>query len=163
MVAVEQKIEEYLTPALTEFGYSIVRVKLFRLGQHRTTLQVMMERVNGDSVDLDDCEKASREISVLLEVLDPIKGQYNLEVSSTGLDRPLVRIADYKRFIGREVIVKTYVSKDGHKVFKGVLDCADDNIIKLSLKNSSQSGDFRIELAYDEISGAKLDSTPNFK
>lgn len=162
MSTIEQKIETHLSPALIELGYSIVRIKLFKFGQH-TTLQIMIERTNGDSVDLDDCEKASKEISVLLEILDPIKGQYNLEVSSTGLDRPLVRASDYKRFVGKNIIVKTYISKNGRKIFKGVLNYADDSVIRLLVKNSLQSGDFNVELAYDEISGARLDSTLNFK
>ena len=155
MTTTEQKIEELLAPAVTELGYSIIRLKIFKIGKD-TTLQIMIEHTNGAPVDLEDCEKVSREVSVLLDVSDPIKGQYNLEVSSAGLDRPLVKVSDYKRFIGKPVVIKTYVSKLGCKVFDGILDYADEDIVRLSLKNPLSSGNFSVELAYTEISNARL-------
>ncbi len=155
MTTIEQKIEELLLPSLTEMGYSMVRVKLFKTGKN-TTLQLMIEHSDGASINLDDCEKVSREVSVLLDVSDPIKGHYNLEVSSAGLDRPIVKLDDYKRFVGNPVIVKTYVSKFGCKVFEGSLDYADDHIIKLTLKKPLKTGDHTVELSYNEISSARL-------
>ena len=157
MTTTEKKIEEYCTPALTELGYSIIRIKIFKAGKH-TTLQLMIERADGNSVGLQDCEKVSREVSVLLDVLDPIKGHYSLEVSSAGIDRPLTKVSDYKRFVGKDIIVKTYASKAGYRLFKGVLEYADERLIRISLKKPLDTGEFQLELAYDEISDAQLDS-----
>ena len=161
MSSVIQRVEEYLKPALKDLGYVIVRVALFGQGKNRT-LQIMLEKTDGTSVNIDDCEIASKEISVLLDVLDPIKGHYNLEVSSTGLDRPLVKKEDFIRFCGNKVLVKTYVSKYNTKVFKGILDSADDKSIKLTLQCPLMNGDISIELEYDEISSAHLDNPIEF-
>lgn len=157
MTTVEQEIEKYCTPALSELGYSIVRTKLFKAGKH-TTLQLMIEHADGCSVNLSDCEKVSREVSILLDVLDPIKGKYNLEVSSAGLDRPLTKISDYKRFIGNSIVVKTHVAKQGCRIFRGILEYADEKLIRLSINKPSSIGDFQLELAYDEIGDAQLNS-----
>lgn len=161
MSSVTQKIEEYLKPYLKDLGYIIVRVALFGQGRNKT-LQIMLEKNDGTSVNIDDCEKASKEISVLLDVLDPIKEHYNLEVSSTGLDRPLVKKTDYKRFCGNKILVKTYVSKYNQKVFQGILEYADDKQIKLTLQCPLLNGDISIELEYDEISSAHLNNPIEF-
>lgn len=157
MITTEKKIEEFCTPALSELGYSIIRVKLFKAGRY-TTLQVMIEHSDGSPVDLEDCEKASREVSVLLDVLDPMMGQYSLEISSGGLDRPLIKVSDYKRFVGNNIIVKTNVAKAGSRIFKGILESADEQLIRLTLKKPLCTGEIQLELAYDEISNAQLDS-----
>ena len=157
MSSIVQKIEEYLTPSIKNMGYLVVRVALFGQGKNRT-LQIMLEKNDGTSVNIDDCEKASKEISVLLDVLDPIKGHYNLEVSSTGLDRPLVKKEDYIRFCGNQVLVKTYTAKYNQKVFKGILECANDTTIKLVSQCPFLNGDISIELRYDEISSAHIDN-----
>ena len=161
MSSVIQRIEEYLKPSLKDLGYAIVRVALFGQGKNRT-LQIMLEKNDGTSVNIDDCEKASKEISVLLDVLDPIKGHYNLEVSSTGIDRPLVKKEDYIRFCGNQVLVKTYTPKCNQKLFKGILESADDKKIKLTSECPFLNGDIFIELEYDEISSAHLDNPIKF-
>ena len=161
MSSITQRIEEYLIPAVKSMGYVIVRVALFGQGKNRT-LQIMLEKNDGTSVNIDDCEIASKEISVLLDVLDPIKGHYNLEVSSTGLDRPLVKKQDYVRFCGNKVLVKTYTSKYNQKVFRGVLECANDTTIKLVSQCPFLNGDCSVELEYNDISSAHLDNPIDF-
>lgn len=161
MSSLVQRIEEYLKPSLKELGYLIVRVALFGQGKNKT-LQIMLEKNNGASVNIDDCEIASKEISVLLDVLDPINGYYNLEVSSTGIDRPLVKKEDYIRFLGNNVLLKTYASKYNQRVFKGILEFADDKVIKLNLQCPLSNGDISIELGYDEISSAHLNNPIDF-
>lgn len=157
-----RSVEEYLKPSLNDLGYNIVRVAFFGQGKNKT-LQIMLEKNDGTSVNIDDCEIASKEISVLLDVLDPIKGHYNLEVSSTGLDRPLVKKGDYIRFCGNTVLVKTYNSKYNQKVFKGILESADDTKIKIIPQCPlSNNEDISIELEYDEISSAHLDNPIKF-
>ena len=161
MSSVIQRIEKYLKPSLKNLGYAIVRVALFGQGKNRT-LQIMLEKNDGTPVNIDDCEIASKEISVLLDVLDPIKGHYNLEVSSTGIDRPLVKKEDYVRFCGNQVLVKTYTSKCNQRLFKGILESADDKKIKLISECPFLNGDIFIELEYDEISSAHLDNPIKF-
>ena len=161
MPSIIQKIEEYLTPALTELGYSIVRISI--LGSSRNkTLQLMIEKDTGESVNINDCEIVSKEASVLLDVLDPIREHYNLEVSSTGINRPLVKYKDYVRFCGNNVFIKTYISKYNKKIFRGILESVSEHTIKLKLKEALLNGDFFIELAYDEISSAELDNEINY-
>lgn len=144
-MSIENEIENYITPHINEMGYIIVRVKYMRKIQ---VLQIMLEKSNGKSVDIDDCEKASKEISVLLDVLDPIKDQYSLEVSSTGINRPLVKIDDYIRFCGSNVVISTYKKK-----FSGQLIKADANTIQIKLKGTNNI----IDVSHTDISNAYLD------
>ena len=90
-----KRIEALISPSLQEMGLSIVRTQLS--GKERLKLQIMIERSNGTSVNLGDCTKASRAISTLMDVEDPIRGSYTLEVSSPGIDRPLVHLKDFER------------------------------------------------------------------
>lgn len=144
-MSIENEIENYIAPHINEMGYIIVRVKYMRKTQ---VLQIMLEKSNGKSVDIDDCEKASKEISVLLDVLDPIKDQYSLEVSSTGINRPLVKIDDYVRFCGSNVVISTYKKK-----FSGQLIKADANTIQIKLKGTNNI----IDVSPTDISNAYLD------
>lgn len=116
---IEQKIEQEITPSLTDMGYEIVRVVL--MGNEVKTIQIMAERINRTEMTLDDCTKISRTVSALLDVSDPISGRWTLEVSSPGIDRPLLKLADYERFLGHEAKVETSVDLNGRKRFKGVL------------------------------------------
>lgn len=93
------RVSEAIAPALAAMGFDLVRVKLS--GGQRPVLQVMAERGDG-SMSVEDCAEVSRAVSAILDVEDPIAGAYTLEVSSPGLDRPLVRPADYERFKGHE-------------------------------------------------------------
>jgi len=92
-------IEAMIAPTLDAMGYALVRL---RFTGGRQTLQVMAERRDGGGMTVDDCAELSRTISALLDVEDPLPGAYLLEVSSPGIDRPLVRPADYERFAGHE-------------------------------------------------------------
>ena len=157
MSSLIEKIEETVTPAINELGYDIVKLALNNYGKNRT-LQLMIEKKSGDKITIDDCELISKEVSVLLDVLDPIKNKYILEVSSAGINRPLVKAADYIRFIGQNVLVKTYISKENNKIFIGLLEHADNDKIKIKLKEPLQNGDNFIELLYEEISNARLNN-----
>ena len=94
------RIAEMVRPTIEAQGYSLVRVQV--LGQQRPRLQVMAERADGRPMMVDDCAALSRSISAVLDVEDPIATTYTLEVSSPGIDRPLVKLADYDRFAGVE-------------------------------------------------------------
>jgi ribosome maturation factor RimP len=113
-------IERIIEPALAAMGYELVRVQLVG-GHHRPTLQVMLERVGGRSVAVEDCEAASRAVSAILDVEDPIPGAYRLEVSSPGIDRPLTRAKDFARFAGHLARIELKFPIDGRRRFQGRL------------------------------------------
>ncbi|MCK0206898.1 ribosome maturation factor RimP [Starkeya koreensis] len=105
-------------PVLEGLGFRLVRVKIS--GGSPPTLQIMAERPDG-SFGIDECEAASRAISPVLDVEDPISGAYNLEMSSPGIDRPLVRVSDFERWAGHDLKVEMAVPLDGRKRFRGIL------------------------------------------
>ena len=113
------EVERLVGPPIEGLGYELVRVRL--TGGGAPTLQIMAERKDRREMSVDDCAEISRLISAVLDVDDPIPGSYTLEVSSPGLDRPLVRAGDYERFAGCEVRVETRTPIDGRKRFRGRL------------------------------------------
>lgn len=119
MADTAQRIERLIEPALTAMGYELVRVAIHGGGQQ--TLQIMAERRDGVSMTVDDCADLSRTVSALLDVEDPIAGAYTLEVSSPGIDRPLVKRADFERFAGFEARIETVQPVAGRKRFRGRL------------------------------------------
>ena len=113
------EVEELVRPPIEGLGYDLVRVRL--TGGGTPTLQIMAERKDRGEMSVDDCAEISRLVSALLDVEDPIAGAYTLEVSSPGLDRPLVREEDYERFAGFEARIETRRPIDGRKRFRGQL------------------------------------------
>jgi ribosome maturation factor RimP len=146
---IAQRIATMIEPALTGMGYELVRVQLS--GATHMTLQIMAERVDGENMTVDDCADISRAVSALLDVEDPIDAAYSLEVSSPGIDRPLVKPADYERWAGFEARIETAQPVDGRKRFRGrLLGLAGDEV-KLRLDDGA---DATVPLAV--ISRAKL-------
>ena len=156
MSALTSKIESELSPITKELGCVIVRVAIFT-HEDGKTLQIMLEKEDGNPATIGDCEKVSRAISIELDVLNPITGHYTLEVSSTGIDRPLSKPEDFMRFCEKPVVVKTFVLKNDKKIFKGTLESASENGIKLLLDTPLSDGGNSIEFTYDEISSAHID------
>lgn len=141
-------IERLVTPALEAMGFTVVRVRL--AGQPERTLQIMVELLDGSTVTVDDCGKISRAVSALLDVEDLIEGAYNLEISSPGLDRPLIKAADFERFAGYVAKIETHRPRDGRKRFRGrLLGLANDEV-----RIEAEDGVAAIPLA--EIAAAKL-------
>lgn len=101
MAALADRIEALIRPALAAKGIDIVQIKIVD-GSKRKTLQILAENAATGRITLDECATASRTISALLDVEDVVAGAYNLEVSSPGIDRPLMKAADYEKFIGFE-------------------------------------------------------------
>ena len=120
MADTAQRIEGLIEPALTAMGYDLVRVAV-QGGESRKTLQIMAERQDGEGMSVDDCADISRAISAVLDVEDPITGAYTLEVSSPGIDRPLVKRGDFERFAGFEARIETVQPVAGRKRFRGRL------------------------------------------
>src|SRR5712691_3066354 len=129
-------------------GYRVVRVALTSL--RRPTLQVMAERRDEAPMTVDDCAQISRSVSALLDVEDPIASAYTLEVSSPGIDRPLVRPEDYDRFAGFEARIELSQPIEGRKRFRGrLLGRAEDGV-----RLAGEVGEVRLPLA--AITKAKL-------
>jgi len=110
------RVAHVAQPVLIGLGYRLVRVKLS--AQAGKTVQIMAERPDG-SMDLNDCEIASAALSPILDVEDPVKGAYRLEISSPGIDRPLVRVSDFRRAFAREARIEMTTGVGGRKCFRG--------------------------------------------
>jgi ribosome maturation factor RimP len=123
------KIEAMIAPSLEAMGYRVVRVAV--TGGRRATLQIMAERTDDQAMRVEDCTEISRTVSALLDVADPIAGAYLLEVSSPGIDRPLVRREDFARFAGFEAKVELNAPVDGRKRFRGRLLGVEGDDVRL--------------------------------
>jgi ribosome maturation factor RimP len=127
----EGRIERLLAPALEALGYEVVRVRLS--GGHSPTLQIMVERADRGPITVDDCTAISRHTSAVLDVEDPIQSAYTLEVSSPGIDRPLVRARDFERFAGYVAKLETAMPIDGRRRFRGRLLGVEEDRVTLAL------------------------------
>lgn len=125
------KVADLIEPALSDRGYRLVRVAIS--GREGATLQVMAERPDG-TLTIEDCETISRDISPLLDVHDPIAGSYRLEVSSPGIDRPLVRPSDFEDWSGYEAKVELKEPIDGRKRFRGELEGYEDGEVRIEVE-----------------------------
>jgi ribosome maturation factor RimP len=143
------EIERLINPAVEQLGFRVVRVKLF--ARPRRTLQVMAERADGSPVVVEDCAAISRAVSLLLDAEDPIRGAYDLEVSSTGIDRPLVRPEDYVRFAGFEAMVNVDPPVGGRKRFRGRIGSMEAGEVVLALNDGGEA-----RLPFEVIAEAKL-------
>jgi ribosome maturation factor RimP len=137
-----------LEPVVEAMGYKIVRIMV--LGQKRLRLQIMVERRDDRAMTVDDCADVSRAISAVLDVEDPIAGAYVLEVSSPGIDRPLVRLADFERFAGFAAKIETERPIAERRRFTGQLLGTTVDRVRLR----TDAGD--VELPHAEIVRAKL-------
>ncbi|MFZ0205921.1 MAG: ribosome maturation factor RimP [Roseiarcus sp.] len=116
-----QRVGRIVEPALRGLGLRLVRVKIS--ASQSPVLQIMAERPDG-TMSIEDCERASVELSPTLDVEDPISQAYRLEISSPGIDRPLVRESDFRRAIGHEARVEMAVPVDGRKRFRGAIEAS---------------------------------------
>ena len=142
------RIERMITPTVEDLGFRLVRVLLSGSGKPR--LQVMAERRDGKAMGVDDCAGISREISAVLDVEDPFDGAYTLEVSSPGIDRPLVTSQDFERFAGFEAKVETGRLIGGRKRFRGRLIGLRDGNVRIMVDGAT------LDLPYPDIQRAKL-------
>ncbi len=142
------RIEAAVCPALEAMGFELVRVRL--TGTKRPTLQIMAERENGE-MSISDCAQVSRAISALLDVEDPVKDEYTLEVSSPGLERPLTRLKDFNHYAGNLAKIELAKPLNGRRRFRGVLDGVTDAQVRLLLDDGAM-----IALPFDGIDEAQL-------
>ncbi len=144
----EERIGQMIEPAVCDLGFSIVRVQLS--GTHNLRLQIMVEPIAEGKITVDHCAMISRTVSALLDVDDPIEDTYTLEVSSPGLDRPLVELRDFERFIGYSARIETIAAIDGRKRFRGSLGKVEDNTIIIIIDNEEWA------IPYSSVRRAKL-------
>lgn len=144
-----EKITQLIEPVLQDRGFELVRVS-YQGNDNNNTLQVMAEHKDGQNMTADDCESLSRALSAILDVEDIIAGRYLLEVTSPGIDRPLVKLQDYDRFKGREAKIETLLPIDGRKRFKGLLKGVQNNQVLIDFEGNE------IAIDFSAISKAKL-------
>ena len=149
ITAKEKEIELLICTALSDLGYHIVRIKLIEASTK--TLQIMIEKKDQQMVVVKDCAIASRAISAILEIADPIAEKYHLEVSSTGIDRPLMTLEDFVKFKEHQIKIHTKNSVGKKKNFKGKILQVNNNLVTLFLEDEQY-----LEIDFDEIMTAKL-------
>lgn len=154
MSAFVKKLEEMLAPSIEAMGFSIVILRLMDGGK-RKTLQILAERKDGSGITLDECANISRTVSTILDVEDVFDGAYDLEVSSPGLNRPLVKREDYERFVGRGVRVETFAPIDGRRRFSGLLLGIEGDDVRVSLSSQPEP----VRIPFSGISSARLEVT----
>ena len=146
------RVAELIEPALSDRGYRLVRVAVS--GREGKTLQIMAERSDG-TLTIADCEAISKEISPLLDVHDPIAGSYQLEVSSPGIDRPLVRPSDFEDWSGYEAKLEVKQPIDGRKRFRGMLDGFADGEVRIEV-DLGEAGKNIIGIPMELVGEARL-------
>ena len=145
--AIDRRLAAVVAPTIEGLGFELVRLRL--MGGKRAVLQIMAERPDG-GIEVDDCARISRAVSAVLDVEDPISGEYTLEVSSPGIDRPLTRLKDFERYEGYEVRLETSEMIDGRRRFRGELAGVQDGEVLIEIPEGT------IGLAFDLLSDAKL-------
>jgi ribosome maturation factor RimP len=140
-------------PVLQGMGYRLVRIKIS--AEAGCTVQIMAERPDG-SMQLEDCEAISRALSPVLDVADPIERAYRLEISSPGIDRPLVRRSDFARFDGHLVKIEMAVAHQGRKRFRGKLAGVEGDAVRLHRDDIGAGEDAAVLLVMEDIAEARL-------
>jgi len=146
-----RKIAQLAEPVLEDMGYRLVRVRL--TGENGCTLQIMAERPDG-TMQVGDCEAVSRALSPIFDVEDILPGEYFLEVSSPGIDRPLVRPGDFERWKNHEAKIELTQSFEGRKRYRGIVKGFKDGSVVVEA--SSDEGETNVELPFEILSTARL-------
>ena len=131
-----EELAKLLEPTVEGLGYELIDIEV-RLGGKGGLVRLFIDKPDG--IDLDDCEQVSLAVSALLDVEDPVPGNYNLEVSSPGLDRKLTKIEHFQRFEGETVKVQMRFPIDGRRRFRGTLVTSDEDNIVVEVDGESHS------------------------
>ena len=140
-------LEPIFEPVIEKAGFKLVRLRI--MGGASKTLQIMAERADG-SMDVEGCTQLSHALLDFIEAEDPIEGDYEIEVSSPGIDRPLTRLFDFTRWKGHEAKIELTAPLDGRKRFRGTLEGLDGNDVVITSQNQ------RIQFPFRSILEAKL-------
>lgn len=147
------RVSAVAAPVLEGMGYRLVRIRIS--GEAGCTVQIMAERPDG-SMQLEDCEAISRALSPVLDVADPIDRAYRLEISSPGIDRPLVRRSDFERYSGHLVKIDMAVAHEGRKRFRGTLGAVEGDRVHLHRDDAKANDDADVLLTMEDIAEARL-------
>ncbi|WDD97635.1 ribosome maturation factor RimP [Thalassomonas actiniarum] len=151
MAKFEQKLTEMLRPAVEEVGKELLGIEFISAGNH-SVLRLFIDHENG--INVDDCAEVSRQVSAILDVEDPISTEYNLEVSSPGLDRPLFEKAHFEAVIGETIEVRLSMPLNGRRKFKGLLEAIENDTLIVTVDGQDY------ELVLTNVDKANL--VPNF-
>ena len=149
----EARVARIVEPVAIDLGYSLVRVKITQ--ENGMTLQIMAEDEHG-RFTIVNCEALSKDLSPVLDVEDPIEREYHLEVSSPGIDRPLVRKRDFAAYVGHEVKIELNDMINGRKRFRGFIKAVDDAAVTITLPDAPAGTDPDHRLLFDTLAEAKL-------
>lgn len=149
----DRKLLELLDPVAEAAGYEIVRLRLMGGSKSGRTLQVMAERPSDGDMNVDDCARLSRALSEVLDAADPVSGDYRLEVSSPGIDRPLTRLKDFETYEGLEARLELDRLVENRKRFKGVLAGVEGQDVLIDLEGEEET---TAQVPFAWISDAKL-------
>lgn len=147
-MSLEKRIKALVEPAIEDLGFELVRVRLS--GEQRAVLQIMADRADGRPISVDDCADISRAVSAILDVDDPIRTAYRLEVSSPGIDRPLTRPKDFAAYAGLEVKIELERLVEGRRRFRGELKGIEDGTITIETDQGPAT------VAFADVRDAKL-------
>jgi len=147
------RVAAIVEPVLEHLSFRLVRVRIS--GMDGCTVQIMAERPDG-TMTIEDCELVSRALSPVLDVADPIERAYRLEISSPGLDRPLVRRSDFERFAGNVVKIEMALALDGRRRFRGTLLGVDGDKARLRRTDAAADENPDVFLPIEEMAEAKL-------
>jgi len=150
---VAARVSAVAGPVLQGMGYRLVRIKIS--GEAGCTVQIMAERPDG-TMQIEDCEAISRALSPVLDVADPIERAYRLEISSPGIDRPLVRRSDFERYVGHLVKVEMALAHQGRKRFRGILRGVEGDAVRLHRDDVRADEDADVLLVMEDIADARL-------
>ena len=150
---VAARVSAVAGPVLQGLGYRLVRIKIS--AEAGCTVQIMAERPDG-TMQIEDCEAISRALSPVLDIADPIEKAYRLEISSPGIDRPLVRRSDFERYAGHLVKIEMAVAHQGRKRFRGHLAAVEGDAVRLHRDDMRAEEDADVLLVMEDISDARL-------
>ena len=150
---VAARVSAVASPVLQQLGYRLVRIRIS--GEAGCTVQIMAERPDG-SMQIEDCEVISRALSPVLDIADPIDRAYRLEISSPGIDRPLVRRSDFARFAGHLVKIEMAVARQGRKRFRGTLSGVEGDAVRLHRDDAPAGEAADVLLTMEDIAEARL-------
>ncbi|PWY56662.1 ribosome maturation factor RimP [Legionella qingyii] len=144
---IQDELEHLLAPTINDMGYELWGCEYLSQGKH-SLLRIYIDKADG--IGIEDCEAVSHQVSALLDVEDPISGNYSLEVSSPGIPRPLFKNWQYQRYIGHEVQIKTFKPIEGKRKLLGTIVSVSENALVLKINNEDK------ELLFSNIVKASL-------
>jgi ribosome maturation factor RimP len=147
------RLAAVVEPVLASLGFRLVRARISGAGG--CTVQIMAERPQG-TMTIEDCETVSRALSPVLDVADPVEGAYRLEISSPGIDRPLVRRSDFERYAGHQIKLEMAIAVEGRRRFRGLLLGAEGEAARIRRDDAAPNEPSDVLLPIEDMAEAKL-------